>query len=124
MIHLDTNILSGSVQEGESVSGQMRRWLQRGEKFAVSSIAWTEFLNGSFNDRQIDNVFQVIEGRVVAVGLDEAQIASKLFKLASSRRGSLADCLIAATAISSGASLATRDRGDFIVFVSSGLRLA
>jgi len=124
MIHLDTNILSGSVEEGGLVAGQMRRWLQRGEKFAVSSIAWTEFLNGSFSDRQIDKVFRIIEGRVVAVGLDEAQIASKLFKLVSSRRGSLADCLIAATAISSGASLATRDHGDFTVFVSSGLRLA
>ena len=40
------------------------------------------------------------------------------------RRGSLADCLIAAAAIESGASLATENRSDFARFAAAGLVLA
>ena len=57
-------------------------------------------------------------------GADAAPVAARLFNETGRRRNSLADCMIAATALQAGAELATADLSDFRRFESLGLRLA
>jgi predicted nucleic acid-binding protein len=54
--------------------------------------------------------------------VDDAATAAFLFNLGGRRRGSLPDCMIAATAIRFGAVLATTD-GDFRRYERAGLML-
>ncbi|NQX02602.1 hypothetical protein HQ447_18240, partial [bacterium] len=53
----------------------------------------------------------------------EAEEAARLFNLSGRRRGSHADCMIAAAAIVSGMPLATFNRADFERLVPFGLLL-
>jgi predicted nucleic acid-binding protein len=124
MIHLDTNYLVGAVNPNSPVPSRLRGWLQQGESLAASSIAWAEFLNGPVTDRQVHRMDGVIEGRVVAFGRAEAELASRLFNRKGRRRGSRPDCFIAAAAICARAPLATENRRDFLSFAADGLRLA
>ncbi len=58
------------------------------------------------------------------VGTEEATEAARLFNETGRRRGSFQDCVIAATAMTSGAMLATEDKADFERIASPGLELA
>ena len=46
MIHLDANILIEAAQQKSQVQDRLRGWLQHGERFSVSALAWAEFLSG------------------------------------------------------------------------------
>jgi predicted nucleic acid-binding protein len=124
MIHLDTNVLIGAAVRGSPWAGQLEAWLVAGEKFAASAIVWAEFLNGPLSPPQVRVASQLLEGRIVPFGLLEAELSAKLFNGIGRKRGTLPDCFIAASAIRSGAPLATQNRRDFLPFTSAGLRLA
>jgi predicted nucleic acid-binding protein len=124
MIHLDANFLCAVAVENLPAQEFCRDALRRGQSLATSSIAWTEFLNGRFAPLQVRRAANLIENRIVPFGALEAEVASRLFAVAGRKRGSLADCMIAATAIRAGAALATRNQRDFTPFASAGLRLA
>ena len=55
---------------------------------------------------------------------ETASLAARMFNSTGRRRGTLADCMIAATAMRADAALATSNREDFTCFVAQGLRLA
>jgi predicted nucleic acid-binding protein len=74
-------------------------------------------------DTDLDLVTRVMSERV-PFGEGEATLAARLFNDSGRRRGSLADCMIAATAIRAGAALATENPKDFRRFESAGLSLA
>jgi predicted nucleic acid-binding protein len=124
MIHLDTNFLIGAATRESPLGVILQGWLLGGESLAVSSIAWTEFLNGPVDHQQIRSVRYLLEDRIVPFGAREAEKASELFNRAGRKRGSMLDGMIAATAICAHAGLATQNRKDFAPFVSIGLRLA
>lgn len=123
MIHLDTNLLIDLVTIGSPHIAVIRQWLESGEELAVSAIAWSEFLNGPHTKQQKDAVQAVVEGRILDFTAKEAEQASRLFHYTGRKRGSHADCMIAACAMTQDARVATRNIGDFEKFVPYGLKL-
>jgi predicted nucleic acid-binding protein len=123
MIHLDTNLLIDLVTIGSPHIAVIRQWLENGEELAVSAIAWSEFLNGPHTKQQKDAVQAIVEGRILDFTAKEAEQASRLFHYTGRKRGSHADCMIAACAMTQDVQMATRNIGDFEKFVLYGLKL-
>jgi predicted nucleic acid-binding protein len=124
MIHLDTNFLIGSLTSPSALKTQVRTWFHAGEVLAVSAIAWSEFSNGPVTVQQIQDAQAIVQGRIIAFDVQEAEMAAKLFNLTGRKRATQTDCFIAATAICARVPLATLNRKDFSGFIAAGLRLA
>lgn len=110
MIHLDTNYLIRLAVPGSTEANRVDQWLAAGESLATSALAWTEFLNGPVQPREISLVQAIIASRIVSFDQTAAALAADLFNKTGRRRGSRVDCLIAATALASSAELATRTK--------------
>lgn len=123
MIHLDTNFLVELVTVGSDGARQVREWLVDGREVGASAIAWSEFCNGPLTREQKEAAFAVLNGNLCDFTWREGEEAARLFNLGGRRRGSHADCMIAASAIAAGAGLATRNPVDFSRFVPQGLVL-
>lgn len=123
MIHLDTNFLVELVTVGSDGARQVREWLVAGREVGASAIAWSEFCNGPLTREQKDAAFAVLNHNLHDFTWQEGEEAARLFNLGGRRRGSHADCMIAASAIAAGAGLATRNTADFTRFVPQGLVL-
>ncbi len=61
--------------------------------------------------------------QIVPFDTAHAGLAAKLFNATGRRRGTMADCMIAAAAIGDGAKLATSNPRDFLRMESSGLEV-
>jgi len=120
VILLDTSFLIGAFQPGSPQDATLRAWLGHGEELAVSVIAWCEFLCGPIEPRGAELASRIVPRRI-GFAVEDAELAANLFNRAGRRRGSLTDCMIAATALRLGASLATEDAGDFRRFEPAGL---
>lgn len=123
MIHLDTSFLVRALAAGTPQDGRLRAWLAAGEPLGMSAVAWAEFLCGPVEAVGVELVGRVVHERV-PFGEGEAALAARLFNESGRRRGSLADCMIAAAAIRAGAALATENPADFRRFTPAGLSLA
>jgi predicted nucleic acid-binding protein len=123
MIHLDASFLIGVLVPGSRQDRAARDWLSRGEEFGISAIAWTELLCGPLTAEQRTVAARLVPSCVPFRDHD-AEMAASLFNETGRRRGSLADCMIAATAIGEQAELATDNAADFRRFGSFGLKLA
>jgi len=88
----------------------------------MSAIAWVEFLCGPVDGHQLGLASQIITERT-DFSEDHAVIASRLFNESGRRRGTLIDCMIAATAAASDAQPATENVTDFLRFQRSGLQI-
>ncbi len=122
MIHLDTSFLIRSLVHQSAEDRRLRAWLLAGEGLGMSAVAWAEFLCGPLDQAQAELAEHIVPRRS-AFGDSEAVIAAQLFNESGRRRGSLADCMVAATAIRAGATLATANPGDFRKLEATGLRL-
>lgn len=123
-LHLDTNFLIFGADPNHAAHKQLRKWLATGETFAVSAMAWAEFRCGPLTPDLLSAWEALLDGRVVPLDHPIAERASDLFNLTGRRSRSLPDCIIAATAMSGGARLATLNRADFAPMVKLGLALA
>ena len=123
VIHLDTSFLIHALRPGSRQEAQLLAWLADDEALGVSAFAWAEFLCGPVAVSAADAALELL-GQPVPVDRHVAERAAELFNLGGRRRGSLADCLVAATAIQADAVLATENRSDFLKFVPAGLVLA
>lgn len=122
MIQLDTNILVDLVTAHSPQSATVRDWLKRGEPLAVAAVAWSEFCNGPHTREQKTALRAILSGGVLPFTEQQAEQASRLFHFTGRRRGSHADCMIAACAILNGQPLASRNHGDFQRFIPYGLK--
>ena len=123
MIHLDTNLIIDLATIGSPHIAVIRRWLEEGEKLAASAIAGSEFLNGPHTKQQVASIRAIFEGRILDFGEQQAEQASRLFHYTGRKRGSHADCMIAACAMTHQMRVATRNIADFEKFVPHGLML-
>ena len=98
MIHLDTSFLIRALVPGSPQDKSLRRWLESGDSFVMSTIAWTEFLCGPLETRQADLARQIVSDRI-AFSEEDAIVGARLFNDSGRRRGSMFDCMIAATAL-------------------------
>ena len=123
MIHLDTSFLIRALVRGSSQDKRLRGWLGGGELIGMSTVAWAEFLCGPIEPQHVRLVARIIQQRV-PFDEEDAALAAQLFNRSGRRRGSLADCMIAATALRREARLATENPSDFQRFEEIGLPLA
>jgi predicted nucleic acid-binding protein len=122
LVHLDTSFLIKALVPGTRADHRLRQWLLQGTDIAISSIAWAEFLCGPVSREDRQRARRVV-GVPLPLSEDEAAQAAELFNASGRRRGSLPDCLIAAAALKTGATLATSNLPDFRRFESANLSL-
>ena len=122
MIHLDTSFLIRALVRGSAEDRHLRGWLREGEPIGISSIVWAEFLCGPVRPQEIELVNRIF-GEPAPFGAQDASAAANLFNQSGRRRGSLVDCMIAATALRRNASLATANGEDFRRLTAAELEL-
>jgi predicted nucleic acid-binding protein len=122
VIVLDTSFLIRALAPGSAQDARLREWLRADEELGMSAIAWAELLCGPIEREQIDLAARVVPRRF-AFGEEDATVATRLFNDTGRRRGSLTDCMIAATALRIDAPLATENPADFRRFAAAGLRI-
>ena len=120
MLLVDASFLIRALVPGSPQDAKLREWLAAGEELGLSAVAWCEFLCGPVEPRLVDHVARIVPRRF-AFDDEEAALAGALFNQAGRRRGSLPDCMIAATAIRLAVPLATENVADFSRFESAGL---
>ena len=120
--HLDTNFLINALVAGTPEDQRLRHWIRQGVVISVSSVGWAEFLCGPVSEEDRQRARKVV-GAPLSLGEMEAAQAAELFNAGGRKRGTLPDCLIAATALLAGAALATSNSGDFRRFERAGLKL-
>ena len=112
-----------ALAAGTPQDTRLRGWLAKGEPLGMSTVAWAEFLCGPVEAAGIGLLDHIVTERA-PFGEGEAVLAAQLFNVSGQRRGSLADCMVAAAAIRAGVALATDNPKDFRRFEPAGLRLA
>lgn len=122
LICLDDNFIIGALRAGSPQDQALQRWLGDEETVRTRVIAWAEFLCGPVSPDRVGLASALILEPIPLVPTDAAR-AAELFNATGRRRGSLADCLIAATCLRLGAQLATENVDDFRRFAPMGLQL-
>lgn len=122
MIHLDTSFLIRGLVRGSAEDRALRKWLKSREILAMSVVAWAELLCGPLDEMSRELATRVVSQRV-AFQEEDANLSARLFNDTGRRRGSLIDCMIAASALRAREPLATANAADFRRFAAHGLAL-
>ena len=122
MIHLDTSFLIRALVRNSSEDTRLQEWIKTDEPLGMSVIAWAEFLCGPVDDTALSLASLIVKQRLDFTE-DMAVLSARLFNGSGRRRGTMADCMIAATAVVAGGALATCNSNDFERFEEFGLTL-
>lgn len=112
MIHVDTSFLIRALVPGTAEDEKLRAWIAADEPLNVSAVAWAEFLCGPLDPADL-GLAAAIFGEATPLTAEHAVRAAALFNASGRRRGTFVDCLVAACAAESDASLATANPNDF-----------
>jgi len=123
LIYLDTSFVIHALTHGSVEDRALRSWIKAGVPLVISAVAWAELLCGPLEGNHLALIRHIV-GEIAPLDEEHASLAAKLFNHSGRRRGSLADCMIAATAINAQAALATSNRTDFTRFAAEGLQFA
>jgi len=123
LILLDTNYLIRILVTRSEELNKVEAWLEKGERLACPAIAWYEFCCGPVSPREQALVLSLLVGGVLPLGEEESATAARLFNSTGRVKSLRIDCLVAATALTVRAPLATSNSRDFAKFVPLGLQL-
>ena len=123
MIHLDTSFLIRALALGSPEDRRLRAWIGEGKTLGMSTVAWAELLCGPLKRSEMEWVAAIV-GQRQDFTPEHAELAARLFNESGRRRGSLIDCMIAATALVADAPIATANAADFLRFKDFGLTMA
>ena len=123
MIHLDTSFLIRALIQGTPEDRALRRWILDGETLAVTAMAWAEFQSGPLHAAELATAAALIDHHRDFTR-EDAESAARLFNESGRRRGSLIDCMIAATALADEATVATANPTDFERLQPFGVTIA
>jgi len=123
VIHLDTNLLIDLVTCHSPQVEMVRGWLKNNTPLSVPAVTWSEFCNGPHSKEQKDAIHAILRGGIHPFTEDQAEFASRLFHKTGRKRGSHANCMIAAAAFCSHQSIATSNSKDFERFVPYGVNI-
>ena len=112
MIQLDTSFLIRALVPGSAEDRKLRGWIRDRASVRISALAWTEFLCGPVSPAAVGVASRLL-GEPVPFTAAEAALAARLFNESGRRRGTMMDCMIAATALLAGEAIATSNRDDF-----------
>ncbi len=122
MICLDTNYLIRCVELGSAEAARMEAWYRDDEPLITPTPAWFEFICGPVSIEQEATVRAFLND-IIPFTEVEAKEAARLLNAVGRKRSLRVDAMIAATAISAKAPLATSNRDDFAPFLEHGLEL-
>ena len=123
MTHLDTSFLIRALAPGSLEDRKLRGWIGEGKTLGMSTVAWAELLCGPLARSEMEWTAEIV-GQRLDLTPEHAVLAARLFNESGRRRGSVIDCMIAATALADGAPVATANTADFLRFKDSGLTMA
>ena len=123
MIHLDTSFLIRALAMGSPEDRRLRDWIGEGQTLGMSTVAWTELLCGPLKRSEMELATEIV-GQRQDFTPEHAELAARFFNESGRRRGSLIDCMIAATALVADAPIATANAADFLRFKDFGLTMA
>lgn len=114
MILLDTSVLVDALTGPRRSAPALRRAIESGERFLLSSLVLYEWLRGPRLLGELE-AQEALLPREQAVGFtfEEAALAARLYSEAPRARGREVDLAIAAAAITHGAALWTLNSADF-----------
>ena len=121
MICLDTNYLIRGVSEGTAEANELVAWFKAGETLITPMPAWFEFICGPVTQDQ-QTTMRAFLTKIVPFAEAEAVEAARLFNAIKRKRSLRVDAMIAGTAITAKARLATCNRADFAPFAAHGLK--
>lgn len=123
MIHLDSNLLIALADASDPHRADAMRLMGSLPLAAASSLAWWEFECGPVSREGLAIVRIMMTGGIIAFDDLHASEAARLYYAVGRARRFKFDSLIAATAILTGAELATANPDDFRPFTPHGLKL-
>jgi predicted nucleic acid-binding protein len=121
-IHLDTSFLILAILRGSTEDRRLRALIRDRVELSMSAICWAEFCCGPVDESTLDVAVRLV-GEPVPFLARYARTAAALFDQCGRRRGSLVDCMIAAIAVETDATIATGNAADFSRFAPAGLRV-
>ena len=122
MIHLDTSFLIRALVRDSPEDTRLQKWIKADGPPGMSVIAWAEFLCGPVDETALSLAALIVKQRLEFTE-DMAALSARLFNGSGRRRGTMVDCMIAATAIAAGVALVTCNANDFERFEEFGLTL-
>lgn len=99
---------------------RLRALIRDGKELSMSAICRAEFCCGTVEESTLDVAVRLV-GEPVPFLARYARTAAALFNQCARRRGSLVDCMIAATAVETDATIATCNAAAFSRFEPAGL---
>lgn len=119
---LDTNALIALSDSDHFLFQRVESELRNGAEAVTCAVAWHEYVRGPMLPEDRSRALRVIQARIVPLDRQDAEKAAELYNQTGRRRGSTADCLIAACAIRQNCTLFTANIDDFRPFVPFGLQ--